>query len=78
MNYAILTLVYLLGIARMFYQAMAIDTWNIARHGHLGKLTKFRYYLILCVFWPITMWVQMYFRWLDVRDMTKEVTNGKV
>lgn len=71
MIYAILILVYLLGMASMFYHSMAIDELTMIRHGRLGKFSKFTSYLVLCAFWPVTTWVQMFFRWLQVRDEAK-------
>lgn len=72
MIYVILVLVYLSGIARMFYHSMAVDAWSMIRHGHKGGFNRYTSYLILCVFWPITMWLQMYFRWQQVRDLSGE------
>ncbi len=73
MTYVLIGLVYMIGLSIMFYQAMALDEMTMLNHGRLGGLTKYRYYLILCGFWPVTMWIQMYFRWLVVRDTSQSM-----
>lgn len=72
MLYIILVFTYLIGMSDIFYRAMELDESTMREHGHLGKFHGFTSYLILCALWPVTMWVQMYFRWLQVRDISKE------
>lgn len=78
MYYVILLLVYLSGLIQVFYCSIGLDERVVIQHGPQGKPIPFWGYLAISVVWPVTLWICLYLRWLEIRDLHKQKTGGEL